>query len=43
MADEVLHRGVRECSQENDDVAPLSKGVSVLCNLENPKALLHEL
>lgn len=34
MLDEVLHSNIRECSQKDHDVTPLSEGVLVLCNIE---------
>ena len=32
MVDEVLHNGIRERNQENYDVAPLSKEMSVFAS-----------
>ena len=34
MIDEVLHSDIRECSQKDHDVTPLSEGVLVLCSIE---------
>jgi hypothetical protein len=34
MLNEVLHSNIRECSQKDHDVTPLSEGVLVLCNRE---------